>query len=323
MHVLITGGAGFIGSHLAEKLLDAGHSVHVMDDLSTGSIHNIDHLKARSGFGFCLETIFNEPLLREAVDRADVVYHLAAAVGVQLIVERPTHTIKTNVHGTELVLKYASLKSKWVFIASSSEVYGKNPNIPFTEESDLLLGPTVKHRWAYACSKALDEFSGLAHHREKRLPVTILRFFNTVGPRQTGRYGMVIPRFVSAALKHEPVPIYGDGTQSRSFTDVDDVTRVLVDLLSHQAAADGQVFNIGNPEEVSINELARRVISLTGSRGGVKYISYDQALGEGFEDMQRRVPSIAKISALTGFKPRHDLDDILKRVIAYFRKEAQ
>lgn len=320
MHILITGGAGFIGSHLAEKLLEKGHDVHIIDDLSTGTVRNIDPFKDHKKFRYSLDTIFNEALLRESIDRADTVYHLAAAVGVQLIVDRPVHTIETNVAGTEKVLKFASLKNKRIFIASTSEVYGKNPNIPFTEDSDLLLGPTIKHRWAYACSKAIDEFSALAYYREKKLPATIIRFFNTVGPRQTGRYGMVVPRFVEAALAGQDLPIYGDGTQSRCFTDVDDVVWALVKLLAHPESA-GQVYNIGNPEEISIQKLAERVIKLTGSASKLKFISYAEALGEGFEDMQRRVPSIDKLSKLTGYKPKYNLDDILKRVIEYFRSK--
>lgn len=316
MNVFITGGAGFIGSHLAEHLLELGHRVHIMDDLSTGSIQNIDHLKPNPGFSYTLESIFNEALLREAVDRADVIYHLAAAVGVQLIVDRPVHTIETNVKGTELVLKYCALKQKRSFIASTSEVYGKNPAVPFTEDSDLLLGPTYRHRWAYACSKAIDEFAALAYHREKQLPATVIRFFNTVGPRQTGRYGMVIPRFVQKALAGEPIPVYGDGEQTRCFTDVSDVVWVLAELLKYPESA-GQIYNIGNPEEVSINELAKRIVHNVGSSSQIKHISYDEALGEGFEDMLRRVPCIDKVSKLTGYQPRVLLDEILGRVIAY------
>ncbi len=318
MHILITGGAGFIGGHLAEKLLAEGHAVHVIDDLSTGSIRNIDAAKGHPRFTYDLDTIFNERLLREAIDRAEVIYHLAAAVGVQLIVDRPVHTIETNVVGTEKVLKFAVLKNRRVFIASSSEVYGKNPEVPFNEESDLLLGPTIRHRWAYACSKAIDEFSALAYHREKGLPATVLRFFNTVGPRQTGRYGMVIPRFVEAALKGEALPVYGDGSQTRCFTDVEDVVWVLTELLKHPASA-GQVYNIGNPEEISITELAKKIIALTGSKSVLRFVPYQEALGEGFEDMLRRVPDIRKIAALTGYKPRHNLEAILKRVIAHMR----
>ncbi len=318
MHTLITGGAGFIGSHLCRRLLDAGHHVHVIDDLSTGSITNIDSYRDHPHFSYDLDTIFNEALLREAVDRADVIYHLAAAVGVQLIIDQPVHTIETNVGGTERVLRFASLKKKRIFIASTSEVYGKNPNIPFNEESDLLLGPTSKHRWAYACSKAIDEFHALAHYRENQLPVTVIRFFNTVGPRQTGRYGMVIPRFVEFALASRDLPIYGDGTQTRCFTDVADVTWALVKLLDHEESV-GQVYNIGNPEEISIVDLAKRIIQHTGGSSQLKFISYDQAFGEGFEDMQHRVPDITKISKLTGYRPKYCLDDILKRVIESYQ----
>ena len=264
MRALITGGAGFIGSHLAESLLADGHEVDVIDNLSTGSIRNIGHLKSHPKFKYVIDTLTNEPLLAELVDRNDVVFHLAAAVGVKLIVEEPVHTIETNVHGTEVVLKHANKKKKKVIIASTSEVYGKNSDVPFHEDADLVMGPTIKHRWAYACSKAIDEFLALAYYKEKKLPVIIVRFFNTVGPRQTGQYGMVLPSFVRQALAHEPITVFGDGTQSRSFTYIDDVVGCLVKLVKEPRAV-GQVFNIGNKEEVSILKLAEIVKELTGT----------------------------------------------------------
>src|SRR5579864_6058877 len=264
MRALITGGAGFIGSHLSEALLAAGHEVLILDNLSTGSIENISHLKGRAGFEYFIDTVENEPLLAELIDRADVVYHLAAAVGVKLIVEQPVYTIETNVHGTEVVLRHANKKKKLVVIASTSEVYGKSEDVPFREDSDLVLGPTPKHRWAYACSKAIDEFLALAYWKERKLPVIIVRFFNTVGPRQTGQYGMVIPNFVRQALANEPITVFGDGTQSRSFTHVSDVVQALLKLVNEPKAV-GQVINIGNTEEVTIERLAKRIRELTGS----------------------------------------------------------
>ncbi len=318
MRVLITGGAGFIGSHLAEALLDAGSEVQVLDNLSTGSIENIRHLKGRSGFHYHIDSVDNEPLLAELIDAADVVFHFAAAVGVKLIVEQPVHTIETNVHGTEVVLKHANKKKKLVVVASTSEVYGKSNNVPFRETSDLVLGPTTKHRWAYACSKAIDEFLALAYWKERKLPVIIVRFFNTVGPRQTGQYGMVIPNFVRQALAGEPVTVFGDGTQSRSFTHVADVVRALTALMKEPRAV-GEVINIGNTEEVTIQELADRVIRLTGSSSRVKLVPYDEAYESGFEDMPRRLPDLAKIHAMIGYEPRHTLDDILHDVIRHFR----
>jgi len=319
VQALITGGAGFIGSHLSERLLDEGHQVLVLDNLSTGSIDNISHLKGRPGFEYFIDSVTNEPLLAELIDRADVVFHLAAAVGVKLIVEQPVHTIETNVHGTEVVLKNASKKGKLVVIASTSEVYGKSEDVPFKEDSDLVLGPTPKHRWAYACSKAIDEFLALAYWKERKLPVIIVRLFNTVGPRQTGRYGMVIPNFVRQALAGEPLTVFGDGSQSRAFGHVSDVVGALVGLVQ-QPNAVGQVFNIGNNEEVSIAGLAERVRILTGSTSVIRYIPYDQAYESGFEDMPRRVPDLSKISSLIGYAPKHKLDDILRDVIDHFRR---
>lgn len=318
MHFLVTGGAGFIGSHLAERLLDGGHAVHVIDDLSTGSAANVEALRARPGFGLTVDTIFNEALLAEHIDRCDVVFHLAAAVGVRLIVEAPVRTIRTNVHGTELVLRHASRERTPVILASTSEVYGKRTGVPFSETSDLLLGSPRQHRWAYACSKALDEFLGLAYWKERQLPVTIVRLFNTVGPRQTGRYGMVVPTFVRQALAGEPLTVFGDGSQTRCFADVGDVVRALVGLACEPRAA-GEVFNVGNPEEVSIRTLAERVRGAAGSRSPIVTVPYDEAYETGFEDLPRRVPDIAKIGALIGWTPSLGLADILARVVAHER----
>jgi UDP-glucose 4-epimerase len=318
MRTLITGGAGFIGSHLAERLLADGHTVFVLDDLSTGSFENIAHLKGRPGFHYTIDTVINEPVLAELVDQCDAVYHLAAAVGVRLIVEAPVRTIETNVHGTEVVLKQAAKKGKIVVIASTSEVYGKSTDVPFREDGDLALGATSRHRWAYACSKALDEFLALAYWKEKRLPVVIVRLFNTVGPRQTGRYGMVVPTFVQQALAGEPITVFGDGTQSRCFTDVSDVVSALVSLPLEPRAV-GNVFNIGNTEEVTIRQLAERLKALTGSSSPIVTVPYDQAYEAGFEDMPRRVPDIGKIAALIGYQPRVGLDETLRRVIEFYR----
>lgn len=318
MRALITGGAGFIGSHLSGALLDAGHQVLVLDNLSTGSIDNIAHLKGRPGFEYVIDTVENEPLLAELIDRADVVFHFAAAVGVKLIVEQPVHTIETNVHGTEVVLKHANKKKKLVVVASTSEVYGKSVDVPFSETSDLVMGPTTKHRWAYACSKAIDEFLALAYWKERKLPVIIVRFFNTVGPRQTGQYGMVIPNFVRQALAGEPITVFGDGTQCRSFTHVSDVVRALVALVQEPKAI-GEVINIGNVEEVSIYGLAEKIKAMTGSASAIRLIPYEQAYESGFEDMPRRLPDLTKIRGMIGYEPRHTLDSILTDVIEYFR----
>jgi UDP-glucose 4-epimerase len=320
VRALITGGAGFIGSHLAERLLHDGHEVDVLDDLSTGSIDNIGHLKRTPGFSYVIDTVTNEPLLAEMIDRSDVVFHLAAAVGVKLIVEQPVHTIETNVHGTEVVLKHANKKKKLVVIASTSEVYGKSADVPFREGADLVLGATVKHRWAYACSKLIDEFLALAYWKERRLPVIIVRLFNTVGPRQTGRYGMVLPTFVRQALAGQPITVFGDGKQTRSFTYVGDVVDGLVKLV-HEPRAVGGVFNVGNSAEVAICELAERVKALSGSQSTIQYVPYDEAYETGFEDMPRRVPDISKIGALVGYQPRMELNDIIKTVIEHIRQK--
>jgi len=319
MRILITGGAGFIGSHLAEALLEDGHEVFVLDDLSTGSIDNIAHLKGRPRFHYTIDTVFNDPLVAEMVDRADVVFHLAAAVGVKLIVEKPVHTIETNVHGTEVILRHAAKKRKLVFIASTSEVYGKSVHVPFREDADLVMGATTRHRWAYACSKALDEFLALAYWKESKQPVIVMRFFNTVGPRQTGQYGMVVPTFVRQALQNEPITVFGDGTQQRSFTYVGDVVEALLKLMVTPSAI-GQVFNVGNTQEVTIRALAERIKAKTGSRSEIVLIPYDVAYEAGFEDMPRRVPDISKVRNLVGYEPRLSLDEIVCRVVEHFRK---
>ncbi len=319
MKALLTGGAGFIGSHLAERLLELGHEVQVLDNLSTGSIDNIAHLKGRPGFTYVIDTVTNEPLLAEMIDQCDVVFHLAAAVGVKLIVEQPVHTIETNVHGTEVVLKHANKKKKLVVIASTSEVYGKSTDVPFREGADLVLGATVKHRWAYACSKLIDEFLALAYWKEKKLPIVIVRLFNTVGPRQTGQYGMVLPTFVRQALAGQPITVFGDGTQTRSFTYVADVVDALVKL-AQEPRAIGEVFNVGNTEEVTIRELAERVKRITGSGSSVQLVPYDEAYEAGFEDMPRRVPDISKVHNLIGYQPRLTLDEIVCRVVESFQK---
>ena len=318
MKALITGGAGFIGSHLAERLLDDGHEVIVLDNLSTGSIGNIAHLKGRPAFSYSIDSVTNEPLLAELIDGCDVVFHLAAAVGVKLIVEQPVHTIETNVHGTEVVLKHANKKKKLVVIASTSEVYGKSTDVPFREAADLVLGPSAKHRWAYACSKLIDEFLALAYWKEKKLPVVIVRLFNTVGPRQTGQYGMVLPTFVGQALAGQPITVFGDGTQSRSFTYVGDVVDALVKLAQDKRAV-GEVFNIGNMGEVTIADQAARVKTMTGSCSPIHYVPYDEAYEAGFEDMPRRVPDISKIREFVGYEPKVALEDIIRSVIEYMR----
>ncbi len=320
MRALITGGAGFIGSHLAEALLDGGHEVDIIDNLSTGSIRNVGHLKSNPRFQYAIDTLTNEPLLAELIDRNDVIFHFAAAVGVKLIVEQPVHTIETNVHGTEVVLKHAHKKRKKVVIASTSEVYGKSADVPFREDADLVMGATVKHRWAYACSKAIDEFLALAYYKERDLPVIIVRFFNTVGPRQTGQYGMVLPSFVRQALSGEPITVFGDGTQSRSFTYVGDVVDCMMRLVNEPKAV-GQVFNIGNKQEVTILQLAELVKSLTGSASRIEFVPYDKAYEEGFEDMPRRVPDLTKVTQLVGYEPKVQLNEIITRVIEYFRAQ--
>jgi UDP-glucose 4-epimerase len=360
LRVLITGGAGFIGSHLAEELLHQGHDVSIIDDLSTGSIENIEHLKQQYGatrrstiardralsvvgsptlplspspspplspspalaggraqFHYTIDTVMNVPLLAELVDRCDVIYHLAAAVGVKLIVESPVRTIETNVRGTEVILELANKKKKKVFVASTSEVYGKASKVPFSENDDLVMGPTVKGRWAYACSKALDEFLAIAYWKEKKLPVIVVRLFNTVGPRQTAQYGMVLPTFVRQALAGKPITVYGDGKQTRSFTYVGDVVGALIRLADCDRAV-GEVFNIGNSQEVAIESLGEKVKTAVNSESEIQHIPYDQAYGEGFEDMPRRVPDISKIRSYISWEPQVQLDEMIHRVIEYY-----
>jgi UDP-glucose 4-epimerase len=311
---LITGGAGFIGSHLAEQLLARGGTVHVLDDLSTGAVDNIRHLRENPAFSYTVESAALVPMVAELVDEADVVYHLAAAVGVELIVESPVRTIETNVHCTEIVLAQANKKKKPVFIASTSEVYGKSNDVPFREDGDLLLGPTSTGRWSYACSKAIDEYLALAYWKERGMPVVIGRLFNTVGPRQTGRYGMVVPTFVRQALAGEPITVHGDGQQRRCLCHVQDVVRALADLMETDEAV-GEVFNIGSTDEITIMDLAERVRRACRSDSEIRLVPYEEAYEAGFEDMRRRVPDIAKIEELLGWRPMRDLDGILKDVI--------
>lgn len=318
--VLITGGAGFIGSHLAEAFLAAGHEVTILDNLSTGRFENIAHLVGQPGFRFALASIQNAIVLDRLASEADVIIHLAAAVGVQLIVERPVHTIETNIMGTEAVLQAAARYRAKVVLASTSEVYGKGVRVPFREDDDVVLGPTDKSRWAYAASKMVDEFLALAYYREKGLPVVIARLFNTVGPRQTGRYGMVIPRFVSQALRGLPLTVYGDGRQSRCFCDVSDTVRALMGLAEHPDAV-GRVFNVGSTDEITIRDLAERVLVVTGSGSPIHFVPYDQAYAPGFEDMARRVPDTSRIEALLGWRPQVPLDTILSRVAAWMQAQ--
>ena len=318
MKILITGGAGFIGSHLADKLLGQGHEVTVIDDLSTGRYSNIAHLDDHVGFRLIIDTVMNEKLMEELIRDTDRVYHMASAVGVRLIMERPVQTIETIFRGTDVVLGFCSRYRKRVLIPSTSEVYGKGTAVPYSEEDDLLTGATDKHRWAYACAKTLDEFLALAHWKETQLQVVVTRLFNTVGPRQTGQYGMVVPRFVRAAMRNETIEVHGDGRQSRCFGHVADVVEGLTKLIESPACF-GQVVNLGNDEETSINELAKRAISICGSTSQIKYISYDEAYGAGFEDMQRRVPNLAKAARLIGYQPTRTLDDIINDVAAEYR----
>jgi UDP-glucose 4-epimerase len=316
MRYLITGGAGFVGSHLSEELLARGHQVHVIDDLSTGSIANIAHLKQKKGFNYTIETITSVATTAELVDSCDAIFHLAAAVGVKLIVESPVRTIETNIRGTEIILNLASKKKKKVLLTSTSEVYGKSQSFPFREDGDLVMGPTDKGRWSYACSKAIDEFLALAYWKEKKLPTVVVRLFNTVGPRQTGQYGMVIPTFVKQALHGHNITVYGDGKQSRCFCHVSDVVRGLADLIESPKAV-GEVFNIGSTEEVTILELAQRVRKLAGTNVDIIYVPYEQAYEAGFEDMVRRIPDTTKVRETVGWKPTLELDRILKDVFDF------
>ena len=318
MRFLITGGAGFIGSHLAERLLDRGDEVLLFDNLSTGCMENIRHLKNNDRMHYFLDSIENRQLLAELVDESDAVFHLAAAVGVRLIVESPVRTIETNVNGTQMVLEAAYKKRKRVFIASTSEVYGKSTQVPFHEDADLVLGATNMGRWAYAASKALDEFLALSYWKEKKQPVVVARFFNTVGPRQTGRYGMVLPNFVSQALNAEPITVYGSGTQSRCFCDVQDTVEAMLRLMASDKAI-GEVVNIGTDREITVTGLAEMVKARTGSVSAVTYTPYDQAYEPGFEDMMRRVPCLDKLERLTGFRPATTLESIIDRVTNHFQ----
>lgn len=318
MKILITGGAGFIGSHLADKLIGEGHEITAIDNLSTGRYSNVEHLEGHDRFRLIIDTVLNERLMEELIRETDRVYHMASAVGVRLIMERPVQTIETIFRGTDVVLGFCSRYRKRVLIPSTSEVYGKGISVPFKEDDDLLTGATDKHRWAYACAKTLDEFLALAHWKETRLPVSVVRLFNTVGPRQTGQYGMVVPRFVHAAMKNEPIEIHGDGSQSRCFGHVLDVVEGLTRLLEDPNCF-GQVVNLGSDEEVTIKQLAERAVDLTGSKSELRYLPYDVAYGEGFEDMQRRVPSLEKARRMIGYQPTRTLNDIINDVAAEAR----
>ena len=319
MKILITGGAGFIGSHLADKLIEDGHEITAIDNLSTGRYSNVEHLEGRDGFRLIIDTVLDERLMEELIRETDRVYHMASAVGVRLIMERPVETIATIFKGTDIVLGFCSRYRKRVLIPSTSEVYGKGISVPFREGDDLLTGATDKHRWAYACAKTLDEFLALAHWKETRLPVSVVRLFNTVGPRQTGQYGMVVPRFVHAALKNEPIDVHGDGSQSRCFGHVLDIVDGLVNLMENPECF-GQVTNLGNDEEVTIKQLAERAIELTGSKSEIRYIPYEDVYGDGFEDMQRRVPSLEKARRLISYQPTRSLNEIINDVAAEARR---
>ena len=318
MNVLITGGAGFIGSHLAEALLAGGHGVTAVDDLSTGSWDNIAHLVGGPNFRFVRESVRNATTVTPLVDRCDVIFHLAAAVGVQLIVDNPVHTIETNIHGSEVVLNLANKFGRKILVASTSEVYGKSDRMPFREDDDVTLGSTRFTRWSYACSKMVDEFLALAYHDQFGLPAIICRFFNTIGPRQTGQYGMVVPRFVRKALLGEPIEIYGSGLQSRCFCNVADVVEALIKLIDCPAAV-GEVINLGATESITMEGLADKIIEMTGSKAGKKHLSYEEAYGRAFDDMQARMPDLSKIQKLIGYKPRCSLEQTLRQVIDYER----
>lgn len=320
MRYLITGGAGFVGSHLAEELLRRGHEVFVLDDLSTGSIENIRHLKTHDRFHYTIDTVMNRQLTAELVDSVDVVYHLAAAVGVKLIVESPVRTIETNIQATEVVLSLANKKKRPVFVASTSEVYGKSTEFPFREDGDIVMGNTTKGRWSYACSKAIDEFLAIAYWKEKKLPTVVARLFNTVGPRQTGQYGMVIPNFVRQALAGQPITVYGDGKQSRCFCHVSDVVRALIGVMERPEAY-GNVYNIGGHEEISIHDLAKQVREVAGSTSEIVFVPYEQAYEQGFEDMVRRVPDTSKLRNLIGWQPTIPLQQVLGDVVEHFRRK--
>lgn len=320
MRVLITGGAGFIGSHLTDALLQRGHHVTIIDDLSTGKVENFAHVRAYPNFRFAIETIMNEAVMDRLVNECDTIFHLASAVGVELIVNRPVEVIERCILGSEVVLKIANRYKKKVLIASTSEVYGKSSKVPFSEEDDRILGPTTKSRWSYSCSKAIDEFLALAYFKEKKLPIVIVRLFNTVGPRQSGQYGMVLPRFVQAAMENKPIRVYGDGTQSRCFGYVGDVVGALISLANYPQAI-GQIFNIGSDEEVTIMDLAKKVKTITGSNSEIVTVPYEQAYEQGFEDMARRVPDLAKIKKLISYNPQVKLEEIIRRVRDYFSEQ--
>jgi UDP-glucose 4-epimerase len=322
VRILITGGAGFIGSHLTDALLQAGHDVTIIDDLSTGSMENFEHVRRFPNFHFCIETIMNEGVMDRLVSECDMIYHLASAVGVELIVNHPVEVIERCILGTEVVLKIANRYKRKVLITSTSEIYGKNSKVPFNEEDDRILGPTTKSRWSYSSSKAIDEFLALAYFKEKKLPIVIVRLFNTIGPRQTGQYGMVAPRFVTQALRNEPITVYGDGSQSRCFCYVTDVVQALIRLMEHDAAV-GQIFNVGNTEEISIRELAERTKTLLNSKSEIAHVPYEEAYESGFEDMQRRVPDITKIQRYIGWQPTVPLDDMLLAIADYVRSRQE
>jgi UDP-glucose 4-epimerase len=319
MRCLITGGAGFIGSHLADALLDEMSEVTVLDDLSTGSIENVQHLRDNPNFHLVIDTMMNRPLLAELVDQADVIFHLAAAVGVRLIIESPVRTIETNIRPTELLLELATKKRKTVLIASTSEVYGKSQKFPFSEEDDLVIGSPDKGRWSYACSKAIDEFLGLAYWREKKLPTIIVRFFNTIGPRQTGQYGMVVPTFIRQAMAGETLTVFGDGRQSRCFGWVGDIVQAMIALVKNPNAP-GKVFNVGSDEEITILELAERVKRVASSESHIRFVPYHEAYQAGFEDMPRRIPDLSRIRHLIGYRPTKTLDEILLAIAVPLRE---
>lgn len=322
MKILITGGAGFVGSHLADKLISEGHEITVIDDLSTGRYSNVEHLEGHKNFRLIIDTVLNYGLMEDLVRETDRVFHMASAVGVRLIMEKPVKTIETIFRGTDIVLAFCSRYRKRVLIPSTSEVYGKGISVPFKEGDDLLTGSTDKHRWAYACAKTLDEFLAIAHWKETRLPVVVVRLFNTVGPRQTGQYGMVVPNFVKSAINNQPLKVHGDGTQRRCFGHVLDIVEGLARLIESPECF-GKVFNLGNPEEISIKDLAKKAIEMTNSQSELQYVSYDEVYGEGFEDMQRRVPSIEKAQKYIGFEPTRTLNDIINDVADQFREEAK
>ena len=321
MRVLITGGAGFIGSHMSDALIRQGHQVTIVDDLSTGRMENFEHLRAMPHFQFVIESVMNETVLDRLVSECDIIYHLAAAVGVELIVNRPVEVIERCVLATDVVLRVANRYRKKVVLASTSEIYGKNTQIPFQEESDRILGSTTKSRWSYSCSKAIDEFLALAYFKESGLPIVIVRLFNTVGPRQTGQYGMVVPRFVEAAVAGEPITVYGDGEQSRCFGHVSDVVRAIIEL-SQLPAAVGEIYNVGNEQEISIMGLAERVKEITGSASDIVKIPYNEAYEAGFEDMTRRVPDLTKVKAAIGYEPKVQLDEIIRQLAGLIRGDS-